>query len=365
MASPIRGMKIERPGVVGALVVGGFATILVILQQLHEPGHASDLDQILIAARALLSGQNPYEVVGPGKEFEWRWPLYYPLPTVLLTVPFAAFPLPVARVLFSGIGATIFGYALTRKGEYWRLPFCLGAAFLLCLWRTQWSLYLTAAFFLPLAAIFLVAKPNIAVAFVAGARTRRQLAVIFGAGALFVVAALLAQPDWIRNWFNALLSKEFISSPITNPGGFLLLLSLLRWRRPEARVFTALVAVPQTPSLYDLVPLIVIPRSLREVNVLTLLTSVLFWVVIGMERVPFYEFTNRVERLAVWIVYLPALVMLLRRPNTADDVVAEPAPRRSFREWVETLPRVDAWLLILNILSAALYLLGFLTTRRA
>lgn len=356
-------MKFERPGLVGALAVGGFATVLVVLQQLHEPGVASDLDQIVIAARALLAGKNPYEAVGPGKEFEWNWPLYYPLPTVLLTIPFAFFSLPMARVLFSGLGATLFGYALTRKGEYWRLPFCLGAAFLMCLWRTQWSLYLTAAFFVPAAALFLVAKPNIALAFVAGSRTRRQLVIYLGAGAVLTTVALLARPDWFTNWVTALRSKEFVSAPLTNPGGFLLLLALLRWRRPEARVFTALVIMPQTPSFYDLVPLIVVPRSLREVSVLTLLTSLLFCVMLGLGRAPtYYEFTHRLEQLAVWIVYLPALVMLLRRPNIFDTTTVEQRPKRSFRDWAESLPRLDAWLLILNVVFATVFVWGFLST---
>jgi hypothetical protein len=213
--------------------------------------------------------------------------------------------------------------------------------------------------------VFLVAKPNIALAVVAGAQTRRQLLMMIGVGASLVIASVLVRPDWITNWIEALLSKEYVSSPISNPGVFLLLLALLRWRRPEARVFTALVAIPQTPSLYDLVPLIVIPRTFREVNVLTLLTSALFWVVIGMEQLPYYEFTHRMEQFAVWIVYLPALVMLLRRPNAPDPVPETPAPRRSFRAWVESLPRLDGWLLILNLVSATVYLWGFLSTTRA
>ena len=365
MAQADKRPFLDPDGVRGALIVGLFATVLAALQQLHEPGLQSDLDQILVAARALLAGDNPYDAVGPGRSFEWKWPLYYPLPAVLLTAPFAAFPFPVARVLFSGIGATIFGYAITRKGNYWRLPFCLSAAFLMCLWRTQWSLYLTAAFFVPLAALFLIAKPNIALAFFAGVRSRRQAVIMVLAGVILTAVAMLARPHWVTDWISALMTKEYISSPISNPGGFLLLLSLLRWRRPEARVFAALVAVPQTPSLYDLVPLIVIARTMREVSVLSLLTSLLFCVVIGMGRAPdYYAFTHRIEMLAVWIVYIPALVMLLRRPNTSEEPEVARPPRKSVREWIESLPRLDFWLLLLNAVFAAAYLWGFFTTRR-
>ena len=185
---------LDPDGVRGALIVGAFATVLAALQQLHNPNVAADLDQIIAAARALLAGQDPYQAVGPGRAFEWRWPLYYPLPAVLLTTPLAAFSFPVARVLFTGIGATIFGYAITRNGNYWRLPFCLSAAFLMCIWRTQWSLYLTAAFFVPLAAVFLVAKPNIAVAFLAGIRNRQQLIIIAVAGLIAAGRGLAVSP---------------------------------------------------------------------------------------------------------------------------------------------------------------------------
>ena len=130
-------------------------------------------------------------------------------------------------------------------------------------------------------------------------------------------------------------------------------------------MFAVLVAVPQTPSFYDLVPLIVIAQTMREASVLSLLTSILFCVVLGLGQAPtYYEFTHRIEMLAVWIVYLPALVMLLRRPNVSGDPVSDPPPRKSLREWIESLPRLDFWLLLLNGVFAAAYLWGFLTTRR-
>ena len=360
---PRRPAFLDPDGIRGALIVGLFATVLASLQQLHNSSVAADLDQILAAARALLAGEDPYAAVGPGRPFEWRWPLFYPLPAVLIAAPFSPFSFPVARVLFTGVGATIFGYAITRGGHYWRLPFCLSAAFLMCIWRTQWAMYLTAAFFLPLAALFLVAKPNFAVPFVAGIRTRRQFAILAVASVVLVGVALLSRPDWIEHWIAALRTKEFVSAPVTNPGGFLLLLSLLRWRRPEARIFAALALVPQTPSFYDLLPLLVVPRTLRETSILALLISVLFCAILGVGPAPtYYDFSHSLEKFAVWIVYIPALVMLLRRPNTFDVPEPEPSPRKSAREWAESLPRLDFLLLLANVTFTAAYLWAFLTT---
>src|SRR5690606_18650319 len=140
-----------------------------------------------------------------------------------------------------------------------------------------------------------------------------------GGGAIGLVA-LLARPDWVLEWIASLRTKEFVSAPITNPGGPLVLLALLRWRRPEARVLAALACVPQTPSVYDLVPLLVIPRTMREVSVLALLTSALFSISVALgPYTSFNDFAHTLERWAIWVVYIPALLMVLRRPNVATD----------------------------------------------
>jgi hypothetical protein len=51
-------------------------------------------------------------------------------------------------------------------------------------------------------------------------------------------------------------------------GGFVALLGLFRWRRPEARLLVALACVPQTMLLYEALPPFLIPRTIGEVVVL-------------------------------------------------------------------------------------------------
>ena len=72
---------------------------------LLESGHrASDLDQVWYAATALRHGLNPYDVIGPTATwFHWNWPLYYPMPAVLLALPLSFLPLAVARYVFVGV----------------------------------------------------------------------------------------------------------------------------------------------------------------------------------------------------------------------------------------------------------------------
>lgn len=362
----------SRPRVAVALVLGLLTALSILARTLHEPNYPTDLDQLHFAARALLRGENPYTGIGPDRAFDWDWPLFYPLPTVLLTVPLALFPVQVARVVFGGLGGALFGYAISRDG-LWRLPACLSAAFLITVWRSQWSLLVTAAFFVPVAAVFLAAKPNLAVAFLAGLRSKRAFMWFAVAAVGLTLIGLAVEPEWIADWITALRTKEYVSAPVMNPGGFLLLLALAKWRLPEARIFAALVCVPQTPSVYDLMPLFVVPRTFREVCVLSLLTSVLFgFVVVAGPFSSFNDYAHFLERAAVFVVYLPALIMLLRRPNVApaasedarSSPVSQPATPRGLRARIEALPRLDALLLLANGVCATLLIWGTLVTRR-
>lgn len=353
----------RRPPVAGALLVGALATLIALARALHEPGWATDFDQFHFAANALLGGRNPYAEVGPGGAFRWDWPLYYPLPTVLLVVPFAWLPVAAGRVLFASVSGAVLGYAACRDG-YWRLPLCLSAAFLVAIFRSQWSPLVTAAFFLPWAGVFLAAKPNVALAVVAGARTRRHFLWLVGLGAALGLASLAVKPTWPVDWLRVQFTREFISAPVMNPGGLLLLAALVRWRRPEARILAVLACVPQTPSLYDLLPLFVIARSLREVTVLSLLTTALLALVVALGPFPaFNDYVHLLERWAIFIVYLPALAMVLRRPNVNEPPPA-PGPPAGAASWLRALPRLDAILLAAAAASAAMLVWLTLASRR-
>jgi hypothetical protein len=363
-----RLVGLDRPPVVGALVVGAFAAMLSLARALHEPGIGTDFDQLHYAARALLGGVNPYGEIGPDRPFTSNWPLFYPLPAVLFTIPLAWLPAAAARVVFSAAAGALFGYAICRDG-YWRLPACLSAAFLIAIWRTQWSPLLTAAYFLPGTAFLLAAKPNVGAAILAGVRTRRQLVWLLGIGGTLGVASLIVSPRWPLDWIAALRTKEYVSAPVTNWGGFLLPLALLRWRRPEARVFAALACVPQTPSLYDLLPLCVVPRGMRGMTALALLAHALFLTIVAMGPFPdYYAYTHRLEQLAVVFVWLPALGMILVRPNVWTDGTAGAAAVAvpvTLRQRVEALPRIDALLLVAAAACSVFLIWVTLATRRA
>ena len=74
----------------------------------------TDFAQLWYAARALPHGVSPYTVVGPGKGLEGSFPLIYPMPAVLLAVPFSLVPLRLADALFCAVGAFALAWAITR-----------------------------------------------------------------------------------------------------------------------------------------------------------------------------------------------------------------------------------------------------------
>jgi hypothetical protein len=350
----------------GALLVGTLALLLSLARTLNEPARPTDLDQWYHAARAMLAGKNPYDVVGPAREFDWGWPLHYPLSTVLLTMPLTLFSAPVARVCFSTIGGSILGWAL-GKDHFRRIGLVLSAAFIIAVSRNQWSLFITAAFFVPVAVLFLAAKPNMALAYVAGLRSWRQARWLLGVGAVVVAVSLMARPSWPMEWLGALRQMEYVVAPVMRPYGALSLLALLKWRRADARIFLALVCVPQTPSLYDLLPLFVVMRTPREVGLLSSLTYVLFLAIVVIGPFPSFDrYAYSLGNLATFIIYFPVMIMLLRRPNVFEDEppFTDRTMSSTLREKIERLPRVDALLLVANAAAAMLLLWVTLTTRR-
>src|SRR5688500_4401935 len=72
----------------------------------------SDFDAIWTAARALTDGADPYRAV---QSPPWPWTLQYPMPAVLLALPFSLLPLASARVAFMAASVGLLAVAATRR----------------------------------------------------------------------------------------------------------------------------------------------------------------------------------------------------------------------------------------------------------
>jgi hypothetical protein len=130
------------------------------------------------------------------------------------------------------------------------------------------------------------------------------------------VISHLIDPAWYDVWWRNVAGAPHFRAPVLRPFGFLLLLALLRWRRPEARWLLALSLVPQPPSFYDQLLLAIICFTSREALVFAGSTVVLFFYVgFNTPQPDYLAWGQLVGNGTVWICYFPALVMVLRRPN--------------------------------------------------
>jgi hypothetical protein len=298
-----------------ALGIGFLAAAITFRFGRMFPGAVTDFDQIWFAGGALLHGRDPYPLIGPGREFDYQFPFYYPLPAAVIVAPLALLPLLAARMVMVGASAAALAFVSTRD-SYHRLPAFLSVAFMINVKIVQWPPLLACALFAPWFGLFLAAKPNLGLAVLAGSRSLRW-AIIGGASALAVtVVAFTIQPSWFGEWRSALHGSTHFLSPIMLPVGFPLVLSLLRWRRWEGRLLAALSIVPQTPGVSAAFLLCLIPPTLRGVLLLSLLSAVV--VIVLPATNAFATFTQSAYAGAyatIALLYLPALWIVLRLPK--------------------------------------------------
>ena len=212
----------------------------------------------------MLAGTDPYALVGPGRALAQKAPNYYPATAMIAVLPLAWLELELARAVFFGLSAGVLAFAATRDG-YARMPMFLSGSFMLALLSQQWAPLLTASLFLPAMAWAYAAKPNIGLALFAARPTRAALAWA-AAGAIVLGAASLAlRPSWPAEWVAIARSAPHIRALVRHPAGPLVLLALLRWRRPEARLLVALACVPHSTLFYEALPLLlVVPETERR-----------------------------------------------------------------------------------------------------
>jgi hypothetical protein len=302
------------------------ARTMLTLGTKHYPG---DFEQVWYAARAILAGNDPYQLIGPGRPFPFDFEFRYPLTAAVVAIPVAPLSADVASGLFVGLGMACLAWVLMRHGHGPLIGF-LSASVISVMDSVQWSPLLAAATVIAPLGVLFAAKPTIGLAMFA-ARPSRWAVV---GGLALTAMAFLVQPMWLAEWKAVLPDRLGITTELVlHPGGAIALLCVLRWRRPEARMLMMLVCVPVTPALYETVPLLLIPRRWWESVVLVLASYVvLAWVM----RVPLRDLTDFPAHMAtsaraIAAVPIPlATLMVLRRPNEG------PAPA-----WLET--RLSSW----------------------
>jgi hypothetical protein len=145
--------------------VGGLIGTLAAL--LPPPSQWDGL-QLYLGARALLAGQDPYAVVPR----QFPYPLYYPLPAVLLAVPFAWLSPVGARIAWAAVTGGIFAYAFRGRPQ---LLACLSAPFLVCGDPGPPRPALMAAAVVPGLGFLWAAKPSVGLALFAAYPSRGRI----------------------------------------------------------------------------------------------------------------------------------------------------------------------------------------------
>jgi hypothetical protein len=302
-----------------ALILATLAAALSLLKSYDTPAYASDLDQLHYAARVLLAGHDPYAAIGPGLNGpNWHWPLYYPLTAVLIIMPLAWMPIIAARAVFSAASGAALGWALA-DGPVWRRAVFVSGAWMFAVIAGQWAPLFLAGVFLPQVAWVTCAKPTSGLAAVAGALNWRRLGPAIAIGALLVAISLALMPSWPLEWWRATRSASHIRPLVSSALGLPLLAAAIRWRRPEARLLLALALVPQNPGIYETVLLFAIPNNRYQAAYLVLSS----WAAAVLAPAAssfsdFGAFTNAMRWILLASMYLPALGMVLVRPNEGD-----------------------------------------------
>jgi hypothetical protein len=235
-----------------------------------------------------------------------------------VAAPLAILPRPAAGVLFAAIASALFVWAATKRTLAPAVVITSGSA-AFAAEAVQWSPLLGAAFAIPWLGVLLSAKPTIGLAIFF---SRPSLWAPLGGLALALLGMLML-PTWPSDWLRAVHHTSLLAAggtpymaPILTPGGMFAVLLIARWRRPEARLVLALACVPQTPLLYETVPLFLVPQTLVEGGVLWLGSwLVALWLSLSG------PYASDVSRFAAsntaigWLLYLPCTVMILRRPH--------------------------------------------------
>lgn len=291
------------------------------VQSLSQP--STDFDHVVTGARLFLSGADPYALIGPGRTFEWPWRLYFPATALVVVAPFTLLPVSIAGAVFMGLCVGVLAYVSTRASSLHPLVWFVAAPMSNALYGQQFSPLLAGGGYAPaLLGLGLAVKPTVAAALVAHSRTWRDAAITLAIAFAVFLVSLCIDPRWPQHWL-ALTIPDHPILALSGPAGWFPLLALTRWRRPEARLLAALACVPQTFLSYELLALMLVPRTAWEHTALVAGASVFAAVVFSFGPtgptavgVAYVQGVLRFSvPLALWTMYIPATVMVLRRPN--------------------------------------------------
>ena len=309
--NPTRGQRLAV-----ALCVATLAASITLFWYQRHPDIHSDFALAWFGARSLLHGVDPYPLVGPGQVYNWQWHLVYPATAFVAAIPFAPLTEQAASVTFVWISTLLLAYGMTR--ESWHLlPLFVSYSFISSAWLAQWSIIFTAAVFVPRLAFLSIAKPPTGLPVVGQSPSTQTIKYAAIGGGILAAISLVLLPGWPREWLALARADNNYHIPITALGGVLVLLVLLRWRRTEAWLVLLVSLMPATLGWYNALVILTIAATYREACVLSLVSSLgLLGARYSLLLVgPMSDINRFVGAVMIATIYLPAVVVVLRRPN--------------------------------------------------
>jgi hypothetical protein len=302
--SPVR---LATPVLIG-LVAGVFAWAI-----LRRPLFDGDIEFVWRGARLYSQGINPYGLISlHGVELFGGGSLYYPPPTLWTLLPLIWLPSSVAGGVIVALSTATLAFVLLGETP-WRMGVLASGSFVIAASLGQWAPTLSVALLVPGLAWLAVLKPSTGLAVFASRPSMRTACII----AALLTLSVALEPSWPRLYLSGIRNSVQHVSPVTAVWfGPVLLLSLLRWKRPEARLLAVLACVPHMLFFYDeLLLLVAVPESRRELLLLRIanILGVLAWLAYCLLRPVPYQLVAR--PFVVATCYVPALILVLRRPN--------------------------------------------------
>jgi hypothetical protein len=185
---------------------------------------------------------------------------------------------------------------------------------------------LTAAALLPWLGWLAAAKPSTGLITTGAYFSLRRFVSNLLLGVTLIGVSFAVWPRWPAEWLAALRATQHFVPLILRPGGVLLLLSLLCWRLPEARLLALSAVIPQTGAPYDALVLALVPCRRIEAIAFGLLSfaALPFLITPSRSGDGFVRAVAHNQTTDLIAMYLPALGLVLWRGYRAAVVARAP-----------------------------------------
>lgn len=297
-----------------AALIASAAAALLLRSYYKQADFKADFSVAWFGASAILNDANPYALVGPGRVYDWEWTLLYPVTALIPVIPLTLLSEQRAAIVFIWVSTFLLVYGTTAKSWH-LLPVFVSEAFAASARLGQWSIIMTAMLFIPVLAVFAIVKPQASLPIIASTRSRTALGAALAGAVVLTVVSFVLSPEWPAAWLASVAAAPYMVAPLTRMGGFLIFLVILRPRRWEAWLVLSMACLPQTWGWYNTLALLTIAATFREACALVLLSSLgAFFCDHFLEG----RSVALVGAVMVATAYLPAVVVVLRRPNAGD-----------------------------------------------